>query len=168
VASLGWVDIALLAVLGLSVVVGLLRGLVFEVLSLVGWVVAYFVAQWFGPDLAPHVPIGSAGSAINLGAAFIVTFVAALVLWGLAARLARLLLSATPLSLPDRMLGAGFGALRGLVLLLAIATVVAMTPAARSAAWQGSQGAGVLHRMLQELKPVLPGDVARHLPAHKP
>ena len=41
---------ALLGVLLLSVLVGLVRGLVFEVLSLLGWVVAYFAAQWFAPS----------------------------------------------------------------------------------------------------------------------
>ena len=45
--ALGWVDWALLAVLALSIAVGLWRGLVFEVLSLVGWVGAYIAAQLF-------------------------------------------------------------------------------------------------------------------------
>jgi len=161
---MGWVDIALLSVLALSVVIGLWRGFVFEVLSLLGWVAAYFAAQWFGPEVAPHLPVGSPGSALNLGAAFAVTFIAVLIAWSIAARLVRLMIKATPLSLPDRVLGAGFGALRGAVLLLALATVVAMTPAVRSSAWQTSQGAGWLHAMLNELKPVLPTAVAQHLP----
>ena len=54
----GWVDWALLAVLAVSVVVGLWRGLVFEVLSLVGWVVAFFAAQAFAPFAAAYVPVG--------------------------------------------------------------------------------------------------------------
>ena len=43
--GLGWVDLTLLALLGVSVLIGLARGLVFELMSLVGWVVAYVVAQ---------------------------------------------------------------------------------------------------------------------------
>ncbi len=39
------VDWILLAVLGLSMLLGLWRGLVQEVLSLAGWVAAFFVAQ---------------------------------------------------------------------------------------------------------------------------
>ena len=163
--SLGWVDLALLGVLALSIVVGLVRGLVFEVLSLLGWVVAYFAAQWLSPEVAPYIPIGSAGSALNHGAAFAATFLIALILWGLAARLLRLLISATPLSVPDRVLGAGFGALRGVIVLLVVATVVALTPAARAPAWRASHGAAWLAVMLQELKPVLPNEVAQHLPA---
>ncbi|MEW6705705.1 MAG: CvpA family protein [Pseudomonadota bacterium] len=163
--SLGTVDWILLSILGLSVLIGLWRGLVFEVLSLLGWVVAYFAAQWFAPEVAPHLPVGTPGSALNHAAAFVATFVLVLVGWALAARLVRWLITASPLSLIDRVLGAGFGLLRGLVLLLVIATVVSMTPAARSPAWSQSHGAAWLAAMLQGLKPVLPVEIAQHLPA---
>ena len=162
--ALAWVDWALLAVLVLSLLVGLWRGLVFEVLSLVGWIVAYIASQWFAPTLATHVPIGVPGGALNHGAAFVAIFLLALVLWTLAARLLRALIHATPLSLIDRVLGGGFGLLRGAVLLLAVATVVALTPAQRSPAWQHSQGAAWLVAVLQGLKPVLPDSLAQHLP----
>lgn len=158
------VDLALLAVLLVSLAVGLFRGLVFEVLSLVGWVVAWFAAQWAAPQLAPMLPVGQPGGALNLGAAFALGFVSALVLWSLLARLVRLLIHATPLSFVDRLLGAGFGLLRGLVLLLAVATAVLLTPAAQSAAWRASQGAALLAKALHEIKPLLPEAAARHLP----
>ena len=163
--TFGWVDWTLLAVLALSVVVGLWRGLVFELMSLVGWVVAYVAAQLYSAQVAPHLPIGLPGSALNLGAGFAVTFVGVLIGWTLLARLVRLLLHATPLTLIDRTLGAAFGLVRGGVLLLALATLVAFTPAARSQPWQDSQGAAWLRVALQGIKPVLPVEVARHLPA---
>jgi membrane protein required for colicin V production len=164
-AALGWVDLSLLAVLALSVVVGLWRGLVFELMSLIGWVVAYIAAQAWSPLLAPRLPIGTPGSALQQGAAFALTFLAALIAWAVLARLLRLLVHATPLTFIDRVLGAGFGLLRGAVLLLAVSTVVAFTPAMHSQAWQDSKGAAWLGAALQGLKPMLPEDVSRHLPA---
>ena len=161
--TLGWVDWTLLAVLALSVVVGLWRGLVFELMSLVGWVVAYVAAQLYSAQVAPHLPIGLPGSALNLGAGFALTFVGVLIGWTLLARLVRLLVHATPLTLIDRTLGAAFGLARGGVLLLALATLVAFTPAARSQPWQDSQGAAWLRVALQGIKPVLPAEVARYL-----
>ena len=161
---IGPIDIALLIVLVISIIVGLLRGLLFEVLSLAGWVAAYIAAQVLTPLVAPHVPVGAPGSGINQAAAFVMTFIAALIVWALAARLIRLLVRASPLSALDRVLGGGFGLLRGIVLLLALATVVALTPMARSIAWQSSKGASWLTGALQGLKPVLPHEVARHLP----
>lgn len=162
-AQIGWVDAALLAVLAISVVVGILRGFVFEVLSLVGWIAAWFAAQWFAPVAAPYVPVGVPGSALNLGVAFALVFVLALLVWAIAARLIRLLIQATPLSVPDRGLGALFGALRGVVLLLAVAAVVGLTPAVKSASWQHSRGAGVLAALLDGLMPLLPPQVALQL-----
>jgi len=167
VAAFSWVDWALLTVLAISIVIGLWRGLVFEVLSLLGWVAAYVVAQWLAPAAAPHLPVGAPGSALNQGAAFAVVFIAALMVWGLCARLVRLLVHATPLNVLDRALGGGFGLLRGGVLLLAVATVVALTPAAQSSAWQASQGAAWLQTLLQGIKPALPAGMARHLPSQK-
>lgn len=163
--ALGWVDWMLVAALALSVAVGLWRGLVFEVLSLLGWVAAYVAAQAFAAVVAPMLPVGNPGSAINQGAAFAVVFIVALVAWALASRLLRRVLHATPLQAIDRVLGAGFGLLRGAVLLLAVATVVALTPAARAPAWQDSRGAAWLGALLQGLKPVLPESLVQHLPA---
>ena len=163
--ALGWVDWALLAVLVLSVAVGLWRGLLFEVLSLVGWLAAYVVAQFAGPVFAPWLPVGQPGGALNQATGFMAAFVVALLVWALLARLLRTLMHATPLQLADRVLGAVFGLLRGAVLLLVAATVVSLTPAVRSPAWQDSQGAVWLGALLHGLKPVLPEAVARHLPA---
>lgn len=166
--ALGPVDWALLAVLAVSVLVGLVRGLVFELLSLAGWVVAWFAAQWATPLLAPWLAAQLAslapGSAPSAGLAFALAFVAALVVWSLLARLVRLLIHATPLSLPDRLLGAVFGLLRGGVLLLALATVVLLTPASQSEAWRKAEAARGLEKALRVLKPLLPATVSRHLP----
>lgn len=163
-AALGWVDWLMLGVLALSTLTGLSRGLLFELMSLAGWVIAYVSAQVFSAQLAPYVPIGSAGSSLNLGAAFVSAFVAALMVWGLLARLLRLAIRATPLTVLDRLLGAVFGLARGVLVLLVVATALAYTPAVRSPAWQDSRGAAWLAQALTLFKPMLPVEVARLLP----
>ena len=155
-----WVDWALAAVLLASVLIGLVRGFVFEVLSLLGWVVAWVAAQWAAPALAPHLPVGTPGSGLNIMTAFLLVFIAALIGWTLLARLVRRLVHATPLSLIDRVLGAGFGMLRGAVLLLLVGLIVTWTPAAQSQAWRTSQGARWLALALQAVKPMLPQQAA--------
>ena len=162
--ELPWIDFVLLAVLLVSVVVGIVRGFVFEVMSLAGWLVAWFGAQWLAREVAPQLPLGTPGSPLNLGLAFALCFVAVLLVWALLARLVRLLVQATPLTVPDRLLGAGFGALRGAVLLLAVAVLVALTPAERSTPWRESTGARWLGFAMAGLKPLLPVDLVRHLP----
>ena len=161
--GIGWVDWAMLAVLLLSIIVGALRGLVFEVLALAGWIAAWFAARYGSPWLAPHLPIGTPGSLLNHAAAFACVFIAALIVWGLLSRLLRMSIHATPLRGVDRLLGAVFGALRGAVVLMALAVLVSYTPAARSPQWQASIGAGWLDQAWRGLKPLLPDDMSNLL-----
>ena len=160
--DIGWVDIALLVFVAASVAIGLVRGFVFELLSLVGWFAAYFAARWFTPACQPYVPVGEPGSALNYGLTFACVFLAALIVWSLGARLVRVLVRATPLSAIDRLLGACFGMLRGLVVLVVVATVVGVSPWAKSTAWQRSQGAVWLNALLQELRPVFTNEVSQY------
>ncbi len=160
---IGWVDVAMLAILGLSMVIGAWRGLVFEVLSLLGWFVAYFVAQAYAPVLAPHLPVGAPGSVLQQVAAFALAFFAALVIWSLAARLVRLLVRATPLSPVDRLFGAAFGVVRGALALLILGTLIGYTPLAQLPPWQQSQGVGWLNTTVRELMPLLPPGLSQRL-----
>ena len=72
-AALDWI---FLGVLVASLVIGAWRGLVFEVLSLLGWVVSFFVAQWFAEDMAALLPMGESAEALRYAAGFLVVFVA--------------------------------------------------------------------------------------------
>ena len=157
-------DIALLALLAASLLIGAWRGLVFELVSLGGWIAAGGAAVSVSGQVGPSLPIGEPGSALNAAAAVLFTFVAVLVACGLAARLARALIAATPLTVPDRLLGAAFGLVRGILLLVVLATVVALTPAAQSPWWQQSRGTQWLGVVIEGLRPVLPPDIARWLP----
>lgn len=153
--QIGWVDAAMLALLVVSVLVGAVRGFTFEILSLSGWFAAWFAGIWFGPLLAPYLPVGEIGSALNRGVAFASAFLIVLVLWSLAARAVASLIGKTPLRPLDRLLGALFGVGRGVLVLLALATLVAYTPAVQSDAWRDSRGAVWLNAALQELLPWL-------------
>jgi len=152
-APLDW---AMLAVLAISVLVGLWRGLVFELLSLAGWLVAWFGAQRWGSTLTQSLPLGAPGSASRAGVSFAVAFIATLVVWSLLAKLVRMLIAATPLQLFDRVLGAGFGLLRGVLILLVAATLVALTPFAKAPWWQASRGAAWLGQAAEVLRPLWP------------
>ncbi len=153
--QVGWIDAAMLALLLVSVGVGAARGFTFEILSLAGWFAAWFAGFWLGPLLAPHLPIGETGSSLNRGAAFACAFLGVLVLWSLAARAVASLIGKTPLRPLDRLLGAVFGLGRGALVLLALAAVLACTPAVRSEARRGSLGAVWLNAGLQALLPWL-------------
>ncbi len=145
----------MLGVIALSALVGAVRGLTFEVLSLLGWVVAWFAGLWLGPSIGAHLPIGAPGSPLNSIAAFACAFLLVLVLWGLGTRAVSALVGKSLLRPLDRLLGAVFGLARGVLVLLALATIVAYTPATTSPAWRESHGAAWLNSILHQLLPSL-------------
>lgn len=160
-----WLDILLGAAVLVSMTVGIMRGLVFEMLSALGWVAAYFAAQWLAPSLVAYVPAEVAAAGVRRGIAFGVMFVAFLVAWSLISRALRALIRGSHMSTSDRMLGAAFGMARGVVLLLAVVTVIRLTPLAETAPWRHSSAVAWLEASLRGLRPVLPRDVSRHIPA---
>jgi len=159
--ELGWVDIAMLALVALSMIGGLLRGFTFEVLSLAGWFVAWFAALWLGPWLAASFHFGDTGSALNQGIAYACAFFGVLILSGFTARAISRFIGATPLRPLDRVLGVGFGVARAVLVLLVVVTLVQFSPFAQSRAWQASRGAVAVDAMLALLLPYVAPEPAQ-------
>ena len=158
------VDWILLAVLGLSLLLGMWRGIVQEVLSLAGWVAAFYVAQLYAPLAAAWLPMEGSSQMLRYAAGFVVVFVAVLVAMALLAWVIQKLISAVGLGPLDRLLGSLFGLMRGVVILLAVTVFVGMTPMRETEAWKQAQGAQWLQQLLHVLKPVLPADFGKYLP----
>ncbi len=160
-ATLDWVFAAILV---LSMGVGLWRGLVFEVLSLAGWLASFVLAQWWAPAVAEWLPLGQWSPPLRHVAGFVVVLVGSLVVAALLARLARKLIEAVGLRPIDRILGAAFGLLRGFVIVLAVAVVAQMTPLRDTQVWSESAGAQAAAQALKGLKPLLPERFGQYLP----
>ena len=157
------VDWILLAVLGFSMLLGAWRGLVYEVLSVLGWAVSFYAAQYFAPQVASWLPLQSSSETLRYAAAFVLVFVASLFAAGMLAFVGKKLISAIGLRPVDRTMGAAFGLVRGMILLLAAAVVMDMTALKNSAWWQESKGAPLLTATLKGLKPALPEQFAKYL-----
>ena len=100
---------------------------------------------------------------MRYAAAFVLIFIAAVFAAGLLAFLIKKLVAAVGLAPVDRVLGAAFGVLRGVVLLLAATVVIDMTALKTSEWWRESKGAPVLAATLKAIKPVLPEQFAKYL-----
>jgi membrane protein required for colicin V production len=158
------VDWILLAVLGLSLLLGMWRGIIQEVLSLVGWVAAFYVSQMYAPMAAAWLPMDGSSQMLRYAAGFVVVFVAVLVGTALVSWVIKKLVSAVGLGSLDRLLGSLFGLMRGVVILLAVTVLVGMTPMRETEGWREAQGAQWLQQFLHVLKPVLPADFGKYLP----
>lgn len=158
-------DLIFGGVMLVSLLLGVWRGLVYEVLSALSWIAAFILAQWLAPEVAHKLPLGGVSEALRYVAAFALVFVLAAFAGGMLAKLVKMLFAAVGLQPVDRVLGAAFGLVRGVVLLLAATVVIGMTPLQTSTWWQQSVGAGITLAALKGLKPVLPEEFGKYLPS---
>lgn len=158
-------DWAFIAVLLFSMLLGAWRGLVYEVLSVVSWIAAFVLAQMFAPDAAHYLPLSASSEVVQYAAGFAVVFIGCAFVGGLLTFLVSKLVAAMGLAPVDRVLGAGFGAVRGIVLLLAATVVVGMTPLRTQALWTEATGPHIANAALKGLKPLLPQEFGKYLPS---
>lgn len=158
-------DLILLVVLLLSMALGAWRGLVHEVLSLVGWIAAFVLAQMYAASAGSMLPMENTIAPVRYAAGFITVFVGTAVGSSILTWLIKRMIASVGLRPVDRTLGAAFGVLRGLVILLALTTVVLMSPLKSSDWWRQSNGAVMLSNMLKGLKPALPIQMRQYIQA---
>lgn len=159
--ALALLDMLVLATLLLSMLLGAWRGLVYELLMLVGWVVAFFAARLLVPQLLPQASAyfsNAAPQALYAGVFIVLTFA-----WGLLASLAKKLIQMVGLRPVDRVFGACFGVVRALVLLLVLAMVVQAAGWQSQSWWQQSTSAAWLEQGLAQALPSLPQSWGRML-----
>jgi len=156
-------DYLVLFVLVCSIVISTLRGLVKEILSLLGWVVAFVVANAYGEALANLLPNAIPGHSTRLIVAFIALFIGARILMGLLTMAIDALVKATGLSLVDRGLGGLFGLGRGLVLVLAAVLICGMTAIPQQAFWKDALLSPLAETAARTTKPYLPGEFMRYV-----
>lgn len=160
---MAWLDYAVIGVFAVSVSIGAWRGLVREVVSILGWVIAFLAANLLAGPLGPSMPQAIPTPELRVAAAFTVVFIGSLVMASLAGLLLSKLMNAVGLGGLDRLLGAGFGAARGLLLVLAAAVVAGLTAAPRQAWWKDSASGPLLAQAAHALQPLLPQTLAERL-----
>jgi membrane protein required for colicin V production len=140
-----------------------MRGLVKEILSLLGWIVAFVVANAFSSKFAPMLPSMVPGESLRLIVAFIVLFLGVRILMGLLSMAIGALITASGLSLADRGLGGLFGLGRGIVIVLAAVILSGMTSLPQQAFWKDALLSPLAEAGARTVKPFLPAALAQHV-----
>lgn len=158
-----WLDYAVLGVLAVSVVWGVWRGLVREVLSILGWIIAFLAANLFAGPLGAAMPAAIPTPELRVLSAYLAIFIGALVLASLAGLVLSKVVRAAGLGGLDRLLGAVFGAARAALIVLAAALLAGLTSAPRQPFWRDSVCGAAMARAALALRPWLPQTFAERL-----
>ena len=150
-------DYILLVLLIGSMLISLTRGLVREVISLVSWIVAFYVAIHYGDVLEPWLPHAISGDVLRVIVTFVVLFVGTRIIMMFLAKLASLVLRASGLTFMDRFLGAFFGLVKGALIALVLVLVCGMTRIPQQPFWRNAMFSPMAEAMVRTVMPYLPG-----------
>ncbi len=124
--SLNWADWTIIAIIGVSCAVSLLRGFIKEMLSLASWAAASFVAIAFHERLATIFSKWISTPSIRTVLAFAALFALTLLIGAIINWLLHQFVIGAGLGTVDRVLGTAFGAARGLLIVLALVILLPM------------------------------------------
>lgn len=156
-------DFTVIGIGVVSLMIGLWRGVIGEIIALLAWVLAFVAAKFWGAEVARVVFEGIVDPAVRMVAAWLAVFVAVLLAMSLLRLALRGLLKVLGLSLTDRLLGIIFGAARGLLIVLVLVAVGGMTSAPKEKWWSEAQFAAPLETAVLASKPWLPPEVAKRI-----
>ena len=158
-----WFDYTVIAIVLLSALLGWWRGLVYEVLSLLGWVAAGIVARLFAAKAAPYMPAAMGVEAVRVAAAFIVLFIGTLIIGGIVAWMLSKLVKWVGLGWLDGLLGGLFGVLRGVLVVLALVLLAGLTGLPKDTSWRNAALSKPFEKIALEAREWLPESVAKRV-----
>jgi membrane protein required for colicin V production len=156
-------DLAIALLIAASVLIGVVRGLVVEVLSIAIWAGAVALALLFGGMVgdwfAASIELPSLRAALGHGLVFLAALVAgAILMWVL-----RKMVQGTGLSGTDRLLGLVFGLARGALLVTVLVVLAGLTALPRDPWWHQSRLIPVFQDIAQGLAPHLPAALREYI-----
>lgn len=157
-------DYLVLAILVISGLLGLMRGLVKEILSLCAYLAAFLGAIWWGPRVSNWLLAYIENPLLRTGVSYLVVFLVVLLLVGLLNMTLATLIQKTGLTPADHGLGAMFGFMRGVLMVLILVTLAGYTELPSEPWWTEARLSGATVQAVQHLKQWLPPSVASWLP----
>lgn len=156
-------DYVVLGIIGISMLLSLMRGLVRELLGLAGWIIAALAAKAYAVDVALMLPADIPGQGLRLAAAFAIVFLGILLIASLLAIAISELFKQVGLGWLDRGLGGLFGCARGLLIVCVLVLVGGMTSLPQDPRWRNAMFSAPLEAMVMAIMPWLPQEMAKHI-----
>lgn len=156
-------DYVVIGIVALSLILGLWRGVVSELIALAAWILAFMASLEFGTQAGQQLFAGIADPALRALAGCAAVFIGVLVVMSLVRLAVRSMVKALGLSLSDRLLGMVFGLARGVLVVLVLVAAGGLTSAPQQAWWKQAALAQPLETAVLVAKPWLPVDLAKRI-----
>lgn len=163
-----WVDYLIIGIVLVSAVIGLFRGFIKEVISVVTWIVAFFVALYFTVPASGLLENSISTPSLRKAVAGAVLFVGVLLAGGIINFLIGKLVLKSGLAGTDRTLGGVFGLVRGGAVVLLLMLLAALTPMPKDPWWRESTIIPHMEPYAIQVRNLLPPDVAKHFEFSSP
>lgn len=135
---MNWADYLIILIIIVSALISLWRGFLREVISLVTWVVGFWVALRFASQVGEAFKVIH-NPAVRVIVGFVILFVAILIVGMLINVLIGKLMEHTGTGTSDRTLGAVFGVVRGVVIVAVLVIVAGFTTLPKNPWWRESR-----------------------------
>jgi membrane protein required for colicin V production len=153
---MAWVDYVFAGIVLISVLMGALRGFIREALSLATWVLAFAAALRYGPECAERFKSAISSEPIRLVAGYAAPFFLVLLVGGLLTWAIARAVRGAGLAPVDRMLGSGFGLLRGGLIVLVLVMIGGMTALGRQPWWHQSEIIPQIQPLAKDVQGLIP------------
>lgn len=156
-------DYIVLSIIGLSVILSVMRGVVREVLAIVGLVAAFYVGVSYTNQLLPMMPVDIPNEALRVLAAFLVLFLATLLLATLLGIALSAIFKKAGLGWLNRLLGALFGVARGLLIVCVIVFLAGLTDIPKDPRWRNAMFSAPIEALVVNLLSWVPESIAKQV-----
>jgi membrane protein required for colicin V production len=160
---MGVVDIAIVVVLAVSLLIGLFRGFIREILSLFSWLGAIWIAYNFATEAAGYLEPFIDQPPLRVVAGFAGIFITALISFSIVSYLLYRLLSIAGVSGIDRSLGSLFGLIRGLVIVAVLILAANFMDFSTQPWWKDSLLVVYFDPITEFIRSLLPAEIAKYV-----
>ena len=154
---MSFIDIIVLIVLFSSLIFGFFRGFVKELLSLMAWAFAFFVAYYFSSSVAINLPFEAEFSIKYVGS-FVLIFIFVLIVSSILIKFLSTFIHKIGLGASNIILGGLFGILRGIVVVYLLIFVIEKTSFVEEPSWQQANSILLIKLLVEKTFPYLPQD----------
>jgi membrane protein required for colicin V production len=156
-------DYVVLIIIGISIVISMMRGAVREILALLGWCAAFFVAKTYAAQLIPLLPADIPTAPLKTLAAFLILFLGVLLVASLLSIALSTLLKKIGLGWFNRLFGAVIGLARGLLIVSILVFLAGLTSLPKDVRWTSAMFSSPLETLVMKGLPYLPESIAKHV-----